>query len=148
MKKLTIILFLMFSFLIFSSNSVTREDILKNPGWKNIYEEYTCEQSIIELIKEKADNFSRIDIYFGFWCGDSENNMPAFIKILDKIALKDLEINYYSLGRKKTGEKYFVKDLKIEKVPTFVFYKDKKETGRIIENPKKDLLTDFLDIVF
>jgi hypothetical protein len=52
------------------------------------------------------------------------------------------------LGRKKGGEKYFVLPLKIDRVPTFIFYKDKKETGRIVENPKKDLLTDFLEIVF
>jgi len=148
MKKFILVFFLIFSFSLFSENSINREDILKKPGWKNIYENSTFDNNVIELIKEKSENFTKIDIYFGFWCGDSENNVPKFIKMLDKLSIKDLKVNYYSLGRKKTGEKYFVKPLKIERVPAFVFYKGKKETGRIIENPKKDLLTDFLDIVF
>lgn len=148
MKKLIIILLLIFSISIFSDNSINRNDILNEPGWKNIYEEYTFENDVIELIRGKSENFNKIDIYFGFWCGDSETNVPKFIKILDKLSLKDLKITYYSLGRKKTGEKFFVKPIKIERVPTFVFYKGKKEIGRIIENPKQDLLTDFLDIVF
>ena len=44
--------------------------------------------------------------------------------------------------------KYYVKDLKVERVPTFIFYKNNKEIGRIIENPKKDMAEDFLEIVF
>lgn len=148
MKKLIPVLVVILSLCIFSSTSVSREDILKKPEWKKIYDEFTFESSLIESIKEKSGNFSQIDIYFGYWCGDSENNVPGFIKILDQLALNDLKVNYYSLGRKKSGEKYFVKNFKIEKVPTFIFYSENKETGRIIENPKESLLTDFLEIVF
>ncbi|MEN8153947.1 MAG: thioredoxin family protein [Acidobacteriota bacterium] len=148
MNKLIPVLVVILSLCIFSSTSVSREDILKKPEWKKIYDEFTFESSLIESIKEKSGNFSQIDIYFGYWCGDSENNVPGFIKILDQLALNDLKVNYYSLGRKKSGEKYFVKNFKIEKVPTFIFYSENKETGRIIENPKESLLTDFLEIVF
>jgi hypothetical protein len=44
--------------------------------------------------------------------------------------------------------KYFVEELKVERVPTFIFYRDGKEIGRIIENPKTSLIEDFLEIVF
>ena len=52
-------------------------------------------------------------------------------------------------GKKKPNKdvKYYVEDMKVERVPTFVFFRDGKEIGRTIENPKKSLLDDFLEIL-
>lgn len=43
---------------------------------------------------------------------------------------------------------YFVEELKVERVPTFIFYRDGKEAGRIIENPKAGMLEGCMDIAF
>ena len=37
--------------------------------------------------------------------------------------------------------------LNIEKVPTFIFYKNGIEIGRIIESPEKSIEKDFLKIL-
>ena len=71
------------------------------------------------------------------------------MKIIDDINKKEVEVNYYTVERKAGKDiKYFVEDLKIERVPTFIFYRDGKEIGRIVENPSNSLVEDFLDIIF
>jgi len=41
-----------------------------------------------------------------------------------------------------------VEELKVERVPTFIFYRAGTEIGRIVENPTRGILEDFLAIVF
>jgi len=78
----------------------------------------------------------------------NKNNVPKFMKILNSLD-KTIEINYYLCKRKKDKKiKFFVEDKNIIKVPTFIFYNKNVEIGRIIENPNKSLLEDFLEIVF
>jgi hypothetical protein len=36
----------------------------------------------------------------------------------------------------------------VEKIPTFIFYANEFEMGRIVENPKNSILQDIMIIVF
>ena len=147
-KLFLIILFLMISLSLISQTLVKKEDILSNKEWKSIYESYGVSISEINDLKSMIKDSLKIDVYFAFWCGDSKRNVPAFIKIIDELKCKKIKINYYSLERKKDKSgKYSIDDLKIERVPTFIFYKENKEIGRIIENPKKTLIDDFEEII-
>jgi len=38
--------------------------------------------------------------------------------------------------------------LKVERVPTFIFFRDGREIGRIVENPKTGMVEDFMEILF
>lgn len=143
-----ILLLLLFSVLLIPAEKTDRDAIFEKPLWKQIYEDYSFDPGIIEIIKTKIQKINSIDIYFAFWCGDSENNVPPFIRIVNEIGDKGTEVNYYEVGRKSPGEKYYYEKLKVERVPTFIFFKDGKEVGRIIENPKKTLEEDFLEIIF
>lgn len=150
MKK--IIYIVIFVFLIkngFAQQKIETDKVLTNKEWKEIYSSYNINKSSIEILKSKTGKNLRLDVYFAFWCGDSVNNVPKFKKIIDKIDQNNLSVNYYIVKRKKNREiKYYVKKLKIERIPTFIFYRDNKEIGRIIENPKNDLTEDFLEIIF
>jgi hypothetical protein len=74
--------------------------------------------------------------------------VPPLIKILDRLG-PTVMARYFSVARKTSKDiPYYVEDLKVERVPTFVFYRGKGEIGRIIENPKAGMLEDFMEIIF
>jgi hypothetical protein len=117
--------------------------------WKDNYMNYRVDDSLLETLKAKIGDDLKIDVYLGTWCSDSLNNVPKFIKIIEAAAAENLPVNYYNVERKPSKEvKYYVEELKVERVPTFIFYRDGKEIGRIIENPKNSLVEDFLEIIF
>jgi thiol-disulfide isomerase/thioredoxin len=90
----------------------------------------------------------KIVVFLGLWCPDSRNNVPLFIKLLDRLGT-EVPVRYFGVPRKTSREvKFYVEEYNVEKVPTFIFYKEGKELGRIIENPKTGLLEDIFDIFF
>lgn len=116
--------------------------------WKDNYMRYRVDESLLDTLKAKIGDDLKIDVYLGTWCSDSLNNVPKFIKIIEAAA-ENLPVNYYNVKRKPSSDvKYYVEDLKVERVPTFIFYRDDKEIGRIVENPKNSLIEDFLEIIF
>jgi|GEM_PF-542046 len=134
-----------------AAEKIEKDKILKDEEWKKVYDEFTTDDSLIEALASKSGENLKIDVYLAFWCGDSKRNVPPFLKIIEQINKlnNNLTVNYYTVKRKPTREtKYFVEDLKVERVPTFIFYRDQKEIGRIIENPKNSLIEDFLEIIF
>ena len=148
MNKLTLLLLLLMSVVLIPAARMDRDAVLEKPLWKQIYTEYSCDSGIIEILRSKTDRVTSIDVYFAFWCGDSENNVPPFIKVFEETGFPGIEVNYFIVDRKKPGEKFYFEKLNVERVPTFIFFKDGKEIGRIIENPKKSLEEDLLEIVF
>jgi len=117
--------------------------------WKDNYMRYRVDESFLDTLKAKIGDDLKIDVYLGTWCSDSLNNVPKFIKIIEAAAADNLPVNYYNVNRKASSDvKYYVEDLKVERVPTFIFYRDGKEIGRIVENPKNSLVEDFLEIIF
>jgi thiol:disulfide interchange protein len=134
-----------------AAEKIEKDKILKDEEWKKVYEEFTTDDALIEVLASKTGENLKIDVYLAFWCSDSKRNVPPFLKIIEKMNKRDNNptVNYFTVKRKPTREtKYFVEDLKVERVPTFIFYRDGKEIGRIIENPQKSLIEDFLEIVF
>jgi hypothetical protein len=142
--------------LIFVSGSawgqkaVNKADILLNPEWKKIYDAYNPDAVLIASLKNKAAEL-KADVYFAYWCDDSKNHVPVFLKILDTINVPEFKVNFYEVEKKATpDQKYYVADLEIEKIPTFIFYNTVNgfELGRIVENPKNSILQDMVIIVF
>jgi hypothetical protein len=136
--------------LLPGKEKIDKNQILKTgQEWKDIYVNYRMDDSFLETLKVKIGDNLKIDVYLGTWCSDSLNNVPKFIKIIDTVDKDNLPVNYYNVKRKPSSDvKYFVEDLKVERVPTFIFYRDGKEIGRIVENPKNSLIEDFLEIIF
>jgi len=128
---------------------ITREKILAaGQDWQMKYDQYQPDRDMLEAVKSKVGAGVRIDVYLGLWCPDSLNNVPQFIKIIDRLGA-GVTVRYYSVPKKADKAiKYFVEELKVERVPTFTFYRGDKEIGRIVENPKAGMLEDFMDIVF
>ncbi len=132
-----------------TGQKVERCAILKEKNWQWEYQSCIPDPALLESLKAKLAAPLKVVVYFGFWCGDSQHNVPRFLKIIDQLPAQNLELEFFACER-KTGkeQKYYVEDFQVEKVPTFIFYRAGKEIGRIVENPKTDMLEDFLTIVF
>ena len=83
-----------------------------------------------------------ISIVMGTWCPDSRKEVPRFYKILDSLKFPESQLKLITVNRMKKGIAQETDGLNIQRVPTFIFYKDGKEVGRIIEHPSFDRLED------
>lgn len=128
---------------------VERNEILKDEAWLREYDRYVPDEVLLGSFKNRISETLQISVYFGFWCSDSENNVPKFLKIFDQLTAPGLKTDFFSVERKANkDQKYYVKALKIERIPTFIFYRDGREIGRIVENPKTEMLDDILMILY
>lgn len=129
-------------------------DGLNSNSYQNWYSTnhnaYKVDTEIVSTFKNDLVKH-KILIFMGTWCGDSKREVPRFIKILEaadfpmenlKIVAVDRRKDYYK--KSPTGEEW---GLSIKRVPTFIFYKDGKETNRIIESPITSLEADVKAIV-
>jgi len=127
--------------------AVSKADILSTPGWRQIYDDFVPDPALIEIVKQALLG-RRATVVFGSWCDDSKNNVPLFLKIVDALAVPEFEVVYLAVEKKSVdGQKYYLEGLRVEKVPTFIFFIGENEIGRIIENPRESILQDMLQIV-
>ena len=110
------------------------------------YKNYKPDRELLENIKNKFFNCS-ITIVLGTWCHDSQEQVPRFIKILDDVDYNTNYLEVICVDKEKIAGDYDISALNIEKVPTFIFYKNDKEVGRIIETPSNTLEIDVNNIV-
>lgn len=110
------------------------------------YRNYEPDREILDNIKNKIFDCS-ITVVIGSWCHDSHQQVPRFMKILDVI---DYNTNYLveiCVDKEKAAGDYDISALNIEKVPTFIVFRDNKELGRIIESPINTLELDLNNIL-
>ena len=146
----SLILFLLISFICMADvpvEEVDRDKVLSaGPGWKENYDNCKPDPAQIEALKSRLGDV-RIDIYLGLWCPDSRNNVPPFVKIIEATGLS-VPVRFFAVQRKPGKEvRYYSDRFDVEKVPTFIFYRDGREIGRIVENPKAGLLEDTIKIL-
>jgi hypothetical protein len=111
------------------------------------YPVYKPNDTTIASLKNKIKGI-RCVIVLGTWCGDSKEQVPRFLKILDILGTTFDDLKIICVDRDKKAPDMDVKGLYlIEKVPTFIFYKGDKEIGRIIETPSISLEKDLLAIL-
>ena len=127
---------------------VNPEAILDHQGWGKIYEEHACNPDHIKLLEQRIQEPVTIEVYFAFWCIDSEENVPKFLKIIKSLDSTNVTVNYFTVGRKPSrATVYYVEKLKVTRIPTFIFYRDGVEIGRIVEQPAASLSEDMAKIL-
>ncbi|MFZ4401178.1 MAG: thioredoxin family protein [Bacteroidales bacterium] len=114
--------------------------------FKEEYKNYLPDSSKINILQSKMKSIT-IEIVMGTWCGDSKEQVPRFIKVLDAINYKTKKINFLCLDHFFKADDFEKEKNNIQKVPTFIIYRKQKEIGRIVETPTKSLEEDLLDIV-
>ena len=128
---------------------ITEEDLLA-PNYEYWYtffkSEYEVNQEIVNEFKDDLEDVN-IKVFIGTWCSDSQEKTPAFFKILESANYPKDQVKMYSFNDLKEGLNAEEKKYDIEYVPTFVFYKNDEEIGRIVEFPIQTLEEDMRDIL-
>ncbi|NJM78541.1 MAG: thioredoxin family protein [Flavobacterium sp.] len=97
-----------------------------NEWYVSEYNAYKTNPEIINELKKHTKDI-KIKLFMGTWCGDSQNQVPDFYKILEEIGFKEKNVTLITMKRDKTTPELFEKDLNITNVPTIIFYKNSTE---------------------
>ncbi|MBD3223956.1 MAG: hypothetical protein GF313_04465 [Caldithrix sp.] len=129
--------------------SVSEGQLYKTfPDWKIEKDFYLVDSSFIMWAKEVDWNAISVHIWLGTWCGDSEREVPRFFKVMDESGMGDqIEIKMFAIDREFSAPNMNAAKANVQYVPTFIFYKEDKEVGRIIEKPEKSLERDIIKIL-
>ena len=112
-------------------------------GFKN----YVPDPVIMEELRQTDITDYTITIVLGTWCPDSRREVPRFMKIADLWGFPEEKIRFLGVDINKIAPLEDFPALGIERVPTFIFYKNNSEAGRIIEVPVTSLEQDTRDIL-
>lgn len=132
---------------------IERHQLEKTPyqEWFNkVYDRYKTDENTIEKINEFYSDEIEIKIYLGTWCGDSKREVTRFLKIVDQSEIDMKNVEMIGLDNRSENYKQGInqeeKGLNIHRVPTFIFYKEGEEVGRIVESPVSSLEKDLAQI--
>ena len=113
----------------------------------NEYRKYIPENDVLDYLKNKIYNYN-ITIVLATWCHDSQEQVPRFFKILDNLDYNTNHIRIICADKSKSAGEIDISGLYIERVPTFIFYENDIEKGRIIETPDSTLEKDIYNILY
>ena len=139
----------------FAFDSVSHERILIGPVKRTAFQDSSWYMGNYSMYRPQTELIRQIDstgigdsvlIVFGSWCSDSQMWVPMFLSITDSTTMAH-RIGFIAVPRLKGWRDQLTPGLNIEKVPTFIFYRDGKEIGRIVEEPKGDIGANIVEIL-
>lgn len=107
------------------------------------YSIYEPDKEVISQMRGKTDSVT-IVVVMGTWCSDSQEQVPRFFKVLDKIRFNDKDVTIICVDKNKEAGDIDLKKYDIQKVPTFIIYRKSRDAGRIVESPMSTLEKDLL----
>jgi len=115
--------------------------------YNNEFDKYEFDpDALMELAEMPKENL-KIVIVLGTWCPDSRREVPRFLKVLQSCGFPMENVDLIGVDSYKIAPIENYDKLDIERVPTFIIYKNKVEAGRIIEYPKSSLERDMVEIL-
>lgn len=121
-----------------------------NDWFTKNYDNYKVNEALVNSYKDSLNTYT-IKAFLGTWCGDSKREVPRFYKILEACNFPEDQLTVVALSSQpdmyKQSPQHEEEGLNIHRVPTFIFYKNRKEVNRIVERPVETLEKDILNIV-
>ena len=108
------------------------------------YQAYKPSAESVSSFKASLPEALEVRVLFGTWCHDSEREVPRLLKLLNLAGIPGESVELYALDLKKKDPRGMADAMGIKYTPTFIFYVDGMEIGRIIETPQSNLATDIL----
>lgn len=124
---------------------VERSAFQDSSWFQDNYTLYSPTEELIRRIDSLAAGDS-VCVVFGSWCSDSHMWVPMFLSIMDSTVLAH-KIGFIAVPESPGWREQLTPGLDIKRVPTFVFYHDGKEIGRIVEEPRGDIGENILNIL-
>lgn len=117
-------------------------------GWFNSgYKYYDVDSSALTELSGGLNDVS-ITILTGTWCSDSRIELPAFFKIIDYLHYPEEKLTIIAVNEnKEIPGSDILEKYNLELVPSFIFYRNGSELGRIQEMPEESLEKDMARIV-
>ena len=150
MKKTIIFLIVFLTFHCFS-------DVINKYPVGDITKKFLLEQ--YDEFAQKYNKFSferptyieaediTVKVLFGTWCHDSKREVPKMLKIFEAYGLEDKRISLVAVNPEKNEPIATINEFNLEFTPTFIFFRNGEEIGRIVEKPNQSLLEDFKLII-
>ena len=112
------------------------------------YASYTVDGKKLDEISNVLGN-RKINIIavIGTWCGDTKEQFPVLQKIFNNLNNSNISIRYIGVNRDKLAGETDVSSLEILFIPTFIFYENAQELGRIVETPEGTMEEHIIKIV-
>ncbi len=121
-----------------------RVDLIQTNWYAFNYAQYNPNTKLMKKLIELYDENITVEIVFGFWCSDTQTQLPAFLRVADSLHVTGRPIAQILIGTDKS--KTYNGNLSVDFVPTFIFKKFGIEIGRIVETPHKSFEKDMIDI--
>jgi thiol-disulfide isomerase/thioredoxin len=129
--------------------TISRENFLVEPfseWFLYNYDDYEVNETIVESLAPLLNGIT-IKAFMGTWCSDSQEQTPVFYKVLDACEFNEDSLEIVAVNEDKITPDNLQNGFEIVRVPTFIFYKNGKEIGRIVEYPQESIEADMLTIL-
>jgi thiol-disulfide isomerase/thioredoxin len=114
---------------------VTSEQLRAYGPWKPLFvERYVPDASAVAGIRASADGVTVL-LIVATWCPDSKREVPRFFAILDGADIRESQLTMVGVDRTKKDAEGLTEKWGITRVPTFVFFRNGQEIGRVVERP-------------
>ncbi len=131
------------------NGSVTQAKLINNKNFTwfdNEYKNYQPNMELVNQLKPLKEDL-KVLIIAGTWCSDTQRELPRFFKIANTVGIPQKNIEIVMVNESKVCTSFNISVLEVTNVPTFIFFKDGKEQGRIIEKPKVTLEEDICNLL-
>lgn len=121
--------------------------LLDLPGWFG--EDFLAYQPAKIYLDRIPEFLPDVEIlcFLGTWCSDSKREVPRMIRILQSRNIPPEKLKMIGLDREKRSPGGEEARYGIDRVPTFIFFRNGEEIGRIVEAPLASLEKDMLGII-
>ena len=107
---------------------------LQHPNFQENFERYEVLDGA-----PKIPNDVSVLILFGTWCHDSQREVPRMLKILEAVGFPQADVKMVTLDFSKNDPLGLSVENDVKFTPTFIFFRQQNEFGRIVEKPATTL---------
>jgi len=111
------------------------------------FDDYQINTDALNKLLDIGKDDLSIKVVMGIWCPDSRREVPRFMKVIDGWKFPVAKLTFIGVDDAKQSPVGEYVKLDIQRVPTFILYKNNIEAGRIIENPVTSLEQDMVNIL-
>ncbi len=121
---------------------ITRAALEAAPGWGRLQtQEYVPDPAAISTIRAQAPGLQAL-VFVAIWCGDCQRELPRFFRIADQAGIAGENLTLIALDRTMRDAEGLAARWNVCCVPTFIFLRDARELGRVLERPSGTLEGD------